>query len=89
MSHWAVTVSMNGEPLVTTESNCLSGKSDFTDAEADVIRDAARHLKAFIGDPRQVVCECPGYERVKGPYPSGICRECGRWFPGKPKEAVA
>ena len=84
--HWAVTVSMNGESLVTIESNCLSGKPEFTDEEAQVIRDAAAHLKAFIGEPKSEICECPGYETVKPPYPSGICRECGRWYPGKARE---
>ena len=34
------------------------------------------------------VCECSGYENVKGPYPSGVCRDCGRWFPPKRAEVV-
>jgi hypothetical protein len=82
-AHWSVNVSMNGESLVTIESNCLSGKPEFTEAEAQVIRDAATHLKAFIGEPKPLICECSRYEGVNAPYPSGICPDCGRWYPGK------
>ena len=56
--HWSVTVTRNGENLVTIESNCLSGKPEFTETEAQVIRDAAEHLKAFIGPPRETGA-CP------------------------------
>jgi len=80
--HWSVTVTRNGENLVTIESNCLSGKSEFTDAEAETIRDAARHLKAFIGEPKPIICSCPKFANAKGPYPSGICPDCGQWYPG-------
>jgi hypothetical protein len=27
-------------------------------------------------------CECPSFAKAKGPYPSGFCPDCGRWFPG-------
>jgi hypothetical protein len=50
--HWAVTVRRNHEDLVTIESNCLSGKSEFSDEDARVIRMAADHLSAFIGPER-------------------------------------
>ena len=65
--HWAVTVSMNGEELVTIETNSLSGKPDFTDEEAQVIRDAARHLEAFMGD--QWTAEDDEYFRSGTRYP--------------------
>lgn len=50
MRHWSVTVEMDGEKLVTIESGFLSGKAEFTDEEAETIRDAARNLRSFIGD---------------------------------------
>lgn len=27
-------------------------------------------------------CECPSYASAKGPYPSGFCPDCGKWYPG-------
>lgn len=27
-------------------------------------------------------CECPSYANAKGPYPSGFCPDCGKWYPG-------
>lgn len=48
--HWAVTVSRNGEDIVTIESNCLSGREIGPEEEL-AIRIAANHLLAFIGDP--------------------------------------
>lgn len=27
-------------------------------------------------------CECPSYTNSKGPYPSGFCPDCGKWYPG-------
>lgn len=49
--HWSISVSRDGENLVTIESNCLCGKPEFTDEEAQQIRDCADHLRAFIGEP--------------------------------------
>lgn len=49
--HWSVEVTRDGETLVTIASNCLSGKPEFTEEEAQTIRDAARNLDAFIGSP--------------------------------------
>jgi hypothetical protein len=46
--HWAVTVSRNGEQIVTIESNCLSGR-DISSKDEATIEDCARHLLAFIG----------------------------------------
>jgi len=57
--------------------------------EARTQRDAALkeidRLTALIPKPppQPLICECPGYENVQGPYPSGFCRECGRWYPPK------
>jgi hypothetical protein len=42
-------------------------------------------LRIWPPEPPQRICECPGYEHVKGPYPSGFCRDCGYWFPPKSK----
>lgn len=46
---WAVEVSRNGEALVTLASTHLSGKPEFTDEEARVIRQAGECLIGFIG----------------------------------------
>jgi hypothetical protein len=48
--HWAVTVWRNGEPVVTIESNSLTGK-EIAPEDEECIRSAARHLLSFIGDP--------------------------------------
>lgn len=48
--HWSVTVTRNGEPLVTIETDCLSGKPEFSEEDEETIRDAARHLLSFIGE---------------------------------------
>ena len=47
--HWSVSVSRNGDNLVTIESNMLAGQPEFSDEEARVIRECAAHLLAFIG----------------------------------------
>lgn len=48
--HMAVTVWRNGESVVTIETNCLSGRN-LLPGDDEVIRDAARNLLGFIGDP--------------------------------------
>lgn len=48
--HWSVTVAVNGEDLVTIESNFLSGKSDLSEDELEAVRIAGRHLISFAGD---------------------------------------
>lgn len=48
--HWAVTVSRDGEEIVTIESNCLSGR-EISAEDEETIRTAARALLGFIGDP--------------------------------------
>ena len=47
--HWSVTVSRNGEEIVTIESNCVSGR-EISPADEETIRTAAHHLLGFIGD---------------------------------------
>jgi len=27
-------------------------------------------------------CECQSFASAKGPYPSGICPDCKKWYPG-------
>lgn len=27
-------------------------------------------------------CQCPSFAKAKGPYPSGFCPDCGKWYPG-------
>ena len=54
---------------------------------ADNEQRALQAEAALVAEPKQVVCECPAYEaaRARGGYPSGICRDCGCWYPGKRK----
>lgn len=81
-THWSVTVERDGENLVTIEPRCLSGKPDFTEAEAQTIRDAAEHLLAFIGPSRDVVsvgalfrCDDGRIVRVSGMPDGTVCRD--------------
>ncbi len=46
--HWSVSVTRDGETIVTIESNCLSGR-DLSPEDEDTIRLAAKHLLAFVG----------------------------------------
>lgn len=50
--HWAVTVSRDGEAILTIETNCVSGRN-LTEADEACIRDCARHLLAFVGTARE------------------------------------
>jgi len=54
--HWAVSVAVDGESILTIESNCLSGVENI-EAYADDIRHCAHHLIAFIGDPHPASLE--------------------------------
>jgi hypothetical protein len=47
--HWSVSVDLDGENVVTIASNHLAGR-EIGPEEEEVIRRAARHLLAFIGD---------------------------------------
>lgn len=60
---YAVQVLYLGEPILMIESAMLSGKADLSDVDADAIRDAAEHLKAFVGPSREP-CNVCGH---KGP----------------------
>ena len=50
LQHWGVDVRVNGQDILTIESNCLFGKSDLSDMELEAIRTAAKHLLAFAGE---------------------------------------
>ena len=49
VQHWGVDIRVNGELVLTIESNCLSGIDNIADY-ADTVRECAHHLLAFIGD---------------------------------------
>jgi len=49
VQHWGVDIRVNGECVLTIESNCLSGIDNIADY-ADTVRECAHHLLAFIGD---------------------------------------
>lgn len=55
---YGVIVTKNGEPILTIDSSMLSGQPEFSDEEADAIRDASEHLAAFIGPPREPCSVC-------------------------------
>lgn len=46
--HWAVSVAVDGENILTIESNCLSGVESIAEHEG-AVEMAARHLLSFIG----------------------------------------
>ena len=47
-NHWSVTVSLNGDRILTIEPELVSGK-DIEDAEEWAIRSAIMNLCGFIG----------------------------------------
>jgi len=47
--HWGVNVEINGERVLSIESNSLSGIENIEEF-ADTIRTCALHLLAFIGE---------------------------------------
>lgn len=49
LQHWGVDVRVNGERVLTIESNCLSGR-ELSDVDEQAIRTAAQHLLAFVGE---------------------------------------
>lgn len=51
LQHWGVDVRVNGDVVLTIESNCLFGKSDLSAMDLDAIRTAANYLLAFAGKP--------------------------------------
>lgn len=86
---WEVEVRINGESILTIGDRMLTGKPEFSEAEADRIRDCAAQLTAFIGPKKPKLCACEKYAAVKGPYPNGFCPDCGCYFPSKGPEVVA
>lgn len=46
--HWAVTVSRNGESIVTLESNCMAGR-ELGEEDERIIRLAVQQLQGFVG----------------------------------------
>jgi len=55
VKHWAVEIRVNGDEILTLESNCLSGIENIADYR-DVVVNCAEHLLAFIGkDPDATV----------------------------------
>ena len=52
LQHWGVDVRVNGEDVLTIESNRICGKIDLSAMELDAIRTAANNLLAFAGQQR-------------------------------------
>lgn len=51
--HWAVEVRIDGEQVLTLETDgSIAGKADLSDADEAAVRTAAEHLKSFVGAPR-------------------------------------
>lgn len=75
IQHWGVDVRVNGERVLTIESNCLSGISDI-EKFGDVIRGCAHHLLAFIGDGKPDDTWELGTTPNTG-SPKLVCPECG------------
>lgn len=54
LQHWGVEVRVNGEHVLTMESNCLSGR-ELSDIDEHAIRTSAQHLLAFVGEESREV----------------------------------
>lgn len=64
--HWAVTVSADGEPLVTIEKNCLSGRDKaYHKGEPMLARWLSNHARATMG-ATMVLSHGPGKVEVDG-----------------------
>ena len=55
---YSVTVSKNGEAILTIERTMLSGQGEFSPEDAAAIRDAGEHLLSFIGTETTVCFAC-------------------------------
>ena len=55
---YSVTVSKNGEPILTIDRTMLSGLGDLSKEDTDAIRDAGEHLIGFAGPETQVCFAC-------------------------------
>lgn len=68
---YSVTVSKNGEPILTIGPD-LSGLSEFSDEDANAIRDAGEHLLSFIGPAGPHECfACGGSAAHRADCPLG------------------
>lgn len=52
---YAVTVTRYGEPILTIEETCLSGR-DLSEGDEAAVREASRHLQSFVGDGKPQAC---------------------------------
>lgn len=69
-SGYAITVTKNGEPILTIENKMLSGIETFSDEDADAVRDGATSLLAFIGPDKAPPCfACGGTDKHKDDCP--------------------
>lgn len=59
---YSVTVSKNGEPILTIDRTMLSGIATFSDDERAAIRDAGEHLLSFIGPEKTACFVCGGID---------------------------
>lgn len=71
--HWAVSVWIDGDNILTIESNCLAGR-DLSAEDEQCIRDCARQLLSFVGEPTSP--HAPDCERVTHPNSAHPC-DCG------------
>jgi hypothetical protein len=65
---WSVSVEVDAETILTMGHNSVSGIDDFTEAQAQVIRNCAEHLLAFIGSPRSTP-SAPAVDGARGELP--------------------
>lgn len=72
--YWSVTVSVDGDPVLTIEPNMLSGHHDI-EKFGDQIRAASENLLAFIGDGSIPPCFICG--ATEGLEPEPDCPICG------------
>jgi hypothetical protein len=65
VEHWGVDIRINGERVLSIESNSLSGIENISDY-ADTVRTCAEHLLAFIGNNSRSPVACPHLDNVGG-----------------------
>lgn len=68
--YWSVTVSINGEGVLTIEPGMLAGIPDI-ERYGDEVRQAAEHLLAFIGPADAVYADFPPSDD------DPVCTDCG------------
>lgn len=66
---YSVTVSKNGEPILTIERRMLSGIATFSDEERQAVRDAGENLLAFIGPDKTACFLCDGIDQCEPDCP--------------------